>query len=248
MKKNKQKDVSVDIAFSASTSQALLNLKSVKVGITEIDLDNKFVQQIEYAENVLKNNYFSWVKSEQKNDITNEEFRKRINEYEKYVNEEREEELFQDFFVTNYFFLDARASGCVSKPKFGGELIPDIILFLPNHSYKIVELEKPKKDIFLADASRPTQEFGEARQQIRDYLSWAFDNQAYLREHGFPGMNIDNTSGLLVYGNSKEFDKVKKRKFQSLKGESKGSYDIVTFDEIIVYVNNQITNIEQLSE
>ena len=148
------------------------------------------------------------------------EFQKRIDE----------EPKFQAFFEKNPTFLNWQTSKVLAEKAFGGEQFPDLILFLKNKSYIIVELEKPGVNLYTKRGD-PSQELSHAEEQVRGYIRWAIEDKQYLRTRGLENITADNTTGLLVIGSYLTAEE--RKKLDTHNNSIRSMYIIKTFADIL---------------
>lgn len=169
-----------------------------------------------------------------------EEYEKSVQDYENIINKPKvREPQIQKFFEKNPILIDPRITKLIPKKSFGGEEFPDFIAILHNGEHILIEIEVPTKKIF-TKRGHQTAKFSEADQQIQDYLRWANEEKEFLRKRELPNISIENTSGLLIIGMSKNLNTEQRKKFDRKKFECK-NYKIKTFDEILME-NQQIIN------
>jgi len=158
------------------------------------------------------------------------EFQKRVSEYRKLVNDVAEEPKFQAFFEKNPMFLNWQTSKFLAEKSFGGEQFPDLILFLKNRNYIIVELEKPGVNLYTRRGN-PSQELSHAEEQVRGYIRWAIEDKQFLRSRGLENLTADNTTGLLVIGS--HLTPEERKKLDTHNHSVRGMYTIKTFVDIL---------------
>ncbi|MBA7621617.1 hypothetical protein ES703_28981 [subsurface metagenome] len=156
----------------------------------------------------------------------------KIQEFKELLKRNAEEPEYQLFLEKYPHFIEPRVVSCFAKKSFGGERYPDFFLMLENQQYIVVEIEKSGTPLFTRGGD-PTHEFTHARQQIRDYISWAIEEKEFLRKRGCPGLSDQNLSGVLIIGNGRNLTIENKKKLQNINAEILGKYVIKTFDQIL---------------
>jgi len=172
-------------------------------------------------------------------------YEKSVKDYEELIdNLEVKEPQIQIFFEENPIIIDRGIKKLIPKKSFGGERFPDFIAVLHNDNHILIEVETPTKKIFTREG-HPTSEFSQADQQIQDYLRWANEDKDFLRKISrkvpLPNISVENTSGLLIIGMSKNLGSEETRKLGRKKFECK-NYVIKTFDELLSE-NQQVIDI-----
>lgn len=176
-----------------------------------------------------------------------DEYEKVVQNYEEKINNpEVKEPNLQDFFSEHPIIIDRGIKKIFPKKSFGGEGFPDFIAVLHNGKHILIEIEVPTKEIF-TKSGHQTAKFSEADQQIQDYLRWANEEKEYLRKRELPNISIENTSGLLIIGMSKNLNSEQKKRFERKKFECK-NYNIKTFDEILMENRQTINSIRKHSK
>lgn len=177
-----------------------------------------------------------------------DEYVKKIEEYRGLVDSNAEEKEFQLFFEENPVFLDQKMKMSIPKKSFGGENFPDFLLILHDSSYLVVEIEKPKIELF-NDKGDPTSGLTHGQQQVRRYLRWAIEEKEFLRKRECPNIGADNTKGLLVIGKKNDLNSTELGLLENLNAEATRSrYEIKTFDRILE--ENQVIyeNLRKMAE
>lgn len=158
------------------------------------------------------------------------EFQKRIDEYRKLIKDTAEEPKFQAFFEKNPMFLNWQVTKFLAEKSFGGEQFPDLILFLKNRSYVIVELEKPGVKLYTKRGD-PSQELSHAEEQVRGYIRWAIEDKQFLRKRGLENLTADNTTGLLIIGSY--LTQEERKKLDTHNNSVRSMYTIKTFSDVL---------------
>lgn len=174
-------------------------------------------------------------------------YEKSVQAYGELINNPNvKEPEIQDFFEENPSLIDLGLERLFPKKSFGGERFPDFIAVLHDGKHVLIEIETPTKRLYTSKGN-PTTEFKQAEQQILDYLQWANEEKEFLRKRGLSNISVENTSGLLIIGMSKNLSKEEKRKLGRKKFECK-NYEIKTFDELLSENHQVIDNIRKYSK
>ena len=164
-----------------------------------------------------------------------------ISSFEKLLENDEREEVYQNFLFENPIFLDPLASEVIPKKKLGVEYVTDFVIRRLDNKYVVVEIEKPSTPIFTKKDDF-TSEFNHAFGQIIDFLEWIDTNGQYARSL-MP--NVSTPKGLLIIGLMKNFTD---RQILKLKRYSLNSkfVEILTFDDLIINAKNLYNNIHKI--
>lgn len=165
------------------------------------------------------------------------------------------ESVFHDFLMGQPILLDVYAEA-VSKPRFAypnGEsplgkayVEPDFILKFPGRVYKLVELERPAKQIGTAQG-QPRAEMNQAAFQIAEW-------RAYIRNHyelikgEFPGIAHAN-DGVVVISRTSEASFGRDRDPQAYKELLRAQYpdtEILTYDDLLERAQQALVRLSSL--
>lgn len=171
------------------------------------------------------------------------ELQKRIDQYRELLSNRAEEPVFQAFFEKNPVFLSWHVIKFLAEKSFGGEQFPDLILFLNNKNYVIVELEKPSVKLYNKRGD-PTQELSHAEEQVRGYLRWAVEEKEFLRKRGLKNLSGENTRGLLIIGSFLTDEE--RKKLETHNSSVNGKYSIKTFSDILEENEAILKNLKEM--
>jgi hypothetical protein len=123
---------------------------------------------------------------------------KLFEEFDKILNEAKDEQPLQAFFTIHPYLLalafPAHNSWVFPKPRLGGgKWIPDFLLCDRNslgYHWTVIELESPTMDATNKDGGISAG-CHHAVQQILDYRRWMRDNALYEEKQGYKGLNAD---------------------------------------------------------
>lgn len=135
---------------------------------------------------------------------------------------------------------------------------PDFILVDTNGYVDILEIKSPEVRVLTKQASYrnnyvPVREFSGAVQQIEKYIcciNTIEKNKTDLYEKlsGKLPENIEpqiiNPKGILLLGRSKDFNKQQKTDFELIKRQYKNIVDIMTYDDLLLRLENIITSLK----
>jgi cytidylate kinase len=151
-----------------------------------------------------------------------------IDEFERLVNSELPEKVYQKFLAANPVFIDPLADEVIDQQRLGLEYKTDFVVRRLDNEYILVEIEKPQDNIFTGKNDF-TAEFTHAFGQVIDFQEWVDSNSDYARRH-MPG--ISSPRGLLVMGTRKNLlpEQVAKLKRYSINSQA---IRILTYDDLI---------------
>ncbi|MFB2896744.1 Shedu anti-phage system protein SduA domain-containing protein [Aerosakkonemataceae cyanobacterium BLCC-F50] len=115
---------------------------------------------------------------------------------------------------------------------------PDFIIRYPNHRYKLVELEKPGKQIETKQG-HPTSLFTQAAWQLAEWEHY-ISNYPHLLQQKYPGISTHRSS-MLVIGRRLE------PKYMELLSKSVPHSEICTYDDLLDRANRALANLKALS-
>jgi hypothetical protein len=164
--------------------------------------------------------------------------RRFIDKFEALINEDRPEEVYQQFLAAHPVFIDPLASQVIPKQKLGLEYVTDYVVRRLDNEHILVEIEKPQDAIFTRNndfTARFTHAFG----QVMDFQQWVDSNLEYARTL-MPG--ITSPKGLLIIGLRKNFTPEQTAKLKRFCINSR-SIEIYTFDDLVVRAKDLYSNI-----
>lgn len=166
--------------------------------------------------------------------------------FERLLNEEgnANEEVFHKFIKDNPVLLDVYGQA-ISKPRLiypdgqsplGKKYVePDFIIKYPLNQYRLIELEKPSKNL----ATKSGQPRNEVTQAVFQISEW----KAYIRNHyelikdQYPSINFYCLSSVIIsrtteesFGNGRD----KRRYKELLKEHYSGIDEILTYDDLLI--------------
>jgi len=160
-------------------------------------------------------------------------YEKEVEEYQKLINKETiAEQEAQNFFEKHPGIVDAKIMKLIPKVSFGGERYPDFVAILINGNHILIEIEKPTDKLYKNNGD-PSSEFSHAEQQVRNYLKWMYDETDYLRKRELPNISVENTTGLIIIGMSKNLTLGEKEKLKMHNFSTRSNYETKTFDQIL---------------
>lgn len=165
--------------------------------------------------------------------------KKMISDFNKLINQNNREEVYQEFLTKNPVLIDPLAKLIIPKQKLGVEYITDFVLRKFTDEYVLIEIEKPSDRIFNA-SNDFTSRFTHALGQILDFQEWVEANIAYAQKH-MP--NIISPTGLLIIGLSSELTTLQKSKLRRFNVNNNGKVRVICFDEIVENANKLYNNI-----
>jgi hypothetical protein len=157
-------------------------------------------------------------------------------------NPKGEEAAFHDYIKKNPLILDLYAEA-ISKPRFNfpygasplgkSYVEPDFILRFPDRRYKLVELERPSKDV-ATSAGHPRSEFTQASFQIAEWRNF-LSHHYHLIKDRFPGLE-SNAPGLVIISRSTQeafggFREIEK--YKSLLQNHLANVEFLTYDDLL---------------
>ncbi len=204
------------VTISGSASRAMVGIEGIKEYLSEHpafkqardeELLDPVLRALDYVEEVIEKQEIERIKDKPEH---KEEYRQKIEDYRKLIDDDEEEPAFQSFFKENPNFLIGDQIRSESKPEFGSEFEPDFLIESSSSLHWIIEIEKPRKKIFRKD-TQPRADFTHAETQIRDYMRWVRRNIRYLRDKDpahvdreWPHITAENMRGLLVIGKKRQ--------------------------------------------
>jgi ribosomal protein S18 acetylase RimI-like enzyme len=162
-------------------------------------------------------------------------------EFEKIIEGAQFEELIQIFLKDNSYFLDPSALEIKPKVKLGTEHITDFVIVNPKSEYVLVEIENVKSKLFTTTGN-PTHQLSHALRQVQDWKQWIRDNGAYARQ-SLP--NINEPLYWVIIGRDKDLSEEETKRLQQMNSSS-FPIRIMTYDEILRKIKQQIVNLQQL--
>jgi hypothetical protein len=180
-----------------------------------------------------------------------------ISEFESllYYNENGDESVFHNFLSHNSILLDVYAEA-TSRPRFyyparetplGKTYVePDFILKYADGSYRLVELERPSKDI-ATNQGHPRSAFTQASFQIAEWRHFIANYYDQIKT-SFPGIS-NNPSALLIISRSSEKSVGLGRKVNDYKAMLRAylpNTDIMTYDDLLERAKHAYVRLQTL--
>ncbi len=118
----------------------------------------------------------------------------------------RDESPVQTFLAAHPHLLTCmlppgRDAWCWDRPRFGAELIPDLLLCTRNSTgfqWVMVELESPTVRP-MTQGGLPASKLNQALGQVRDWRAWLRGNIAYAHTQlGFDGLNAESAAFVVI--------------------------------------------------
>jgi|GEM_PF-1093786 hypothetical protein len=170
-----------------------------------------------------------------------------INRFEKLLNDfpEGNESIFHDFLKENPVLLDIYVSqnDIVSKPRFyyplnesplGKEYVePDFIIKEAENKYKLVELEKPEKNI-ATKQGQSTSGVSQAAFQIAEWDAYICNHYDCIKER-FPGISIHRSRMIVIgRGNEKSIGAGRDaKKYMEILSKQYSCEKVCTYDDLL---------------
>jgi Shedu protein SduA, C-terminal len=166
------------------------------------------------------------------------------------------ESVFHDFLSQHTILLDVYGHA-TSKPRFhypegqsplGKAYVePDFILKYPDNTYKLVELERPSKEIATAQG-HPRSSFTQAAFQIAEWRHFIANHYERIKEI-FPGIS-NNPGALLVIGRSTEQNIGSLQNLLDYKAMLRAylpNTDVYTYDDLLRRAEHAYIRLQALS-
>ena len=136
---------------------------------------------------------------------------------------------------------------------------PDYLMVDANSFLDVLEIKKPNVQLLTKQASYrnnyvPVREFSGAIQQIEKYIYClnSVDGNKEVIKKKLAGLlpnsvtiEILNPKGILLAGRSKEFNEQEMRDFELIKRQYKNIADIMTYDDLLMRVNNIVAALDR---
>jgi len=149
----------------------------------------------------------------------------------------RDESPLQTFLAAHPHLLTCllppgRDVWCWDRPRFGGELIPDLLLSTRNSmgfQWVMVELESPTVRP-MTQAGLPASKLNQALGQVRDWRTWLRGNIAYAHTQlGFDGLTAESAA-IVVIGRRSGLTPAHAAKWRELSDERTR---VMTYDRLL---------------
>lgn len=155
----------------------------------------------------------------------------------------KDEDVFHDYLTRNSILLDVYGTS-ISKPRFvypegeaspiGKKYVePDFIVVYPNNTYKLVELERPSKQL-ATKQGHPRQDFNQAAFQTGEWVHY-IKNYYHLLKDTYPGIASNHTTTVIMsrsiqdtFENEKEL-----RGYIEMIKETSAVDEILTYDDLL---------------
>lgn len=167
-----------------------------------------------------------------------------------------EEALFHDFLEANPILLDVYAEP-VSKPRWqypAGEsplgkthVEPDFVLKYADGSYRLVELERPKK-LLATTQGQPRAEVNQAAFQIAEWRAYIANHYDLLKAR-FPGIGSRHTGMIVMSRSTVASIGIGRdpRKYKELLSSQYPGIEIYTYDELLDRARQAYTRLASLA-
>jgi hypothetical protein len=145
---------------------------------------------------------------------------------------------YQSFLTTNPYILEPFHAQIWSKPKFGGELIPDFLIRSMDNTYTVVEIEQADFPI-MTKAGELSAKATHAKRQALDFRDWAISNNLYA-EKKYPG--IYRPFCLVVIGRESGLSEMQAHRLKQENESTQGILKIVGFDWLLGRAKSTLDN------
>lgn len=154
-----------------------------------------------------------------------------VKEFEELLDGSSPESDFQSFLEEHPILLDQTYKTVIPKQQIGmgKEYETDFAVRGVGDRYTFVEIERPTTPIFRKDGDFRA-DFNHACEQIEEWLTW-LRNNLVTAQSKLPGLR--EPKGLLVIGLRSEFDSSQLTKLEARNMVVRGSYEILTFDDLL---------------
>ncbi|WP_326511507.1 Shedu anti-phage system protein SduA domain-containing protein [Clostridium intestinale] len=163
-----------------------------------------------------------------------------IEEFQELIQQDLREEEYQIFLNEHPVFLNPLAKSIIDKSRLGDDYITDFVIHLINEEYILVEIEKPKDNIFTVNNDF-TSKFTHAFGQVLDFINWIEINISYARTK-LPG--IKSPKGMLIMGRRSSMSEEQKAKLKKY-NENSHSIEILTFNDLLLNSERLLKNLLQ---
>lgn len=177
---------------------------------------------------------------------------------EREIPREHPESWWQTYVKSNILLMQQGYIKAVEKlnTAIGNTRFPDFLLVTHDNYLDILEIKKPNTPILKPDASRGNfyfdAEISKAVIQTENYIQNVAKHQdtvrAYLKDHHNIEIRAVRPRGIVLAGNSRNFNTAKERDDFRLLSQGIKNITIVTYDELLVRLQNYIAVLEEFSK
>ncbi len=166
-----------------------------------------------------------------------------IEVFEQLVNAAGKEEEAHQFLKNSNILLGLTSSiNPISKFKLGDDYITDFVINEVPEGYVLVEIERPTIRMFKKTTPpERTHELNHAIEQIENWRAWVGKNHAYISGK-LEGIS-PNPVCWLIAGRRTNLSPEESRRLAEINQEHRGSYKILTYDDLISRVKNIISKL-----
>ena len=163
-----------------------------------------------------------------------------LDEYEKLLNSDPQEEVLQEFLVKNPTLLSPTYVRFWSKVSFGNR-VSDFVFREAAGDYLLVEIERPSKKLFIKTGDTSSA-LNHAQNQIADWKRYIEDNLNTVQtELGLDKMS-PNPKSLIVIGRSNTVSEEGRRKLGTMRSDNPRQ-TIMTYDDLLDNAKAAIENV-----
>ncbi len=167
-----------------------------------------------------------------------------------------DEAVFHEFLETNPVLLDVYGE-LVSKPRFfypEGEsplgkayVEPDFVVRYPGDRYKLVELEKPGKEV-TTGKGQPRAEVSQAAFQIAEWKDYIRNHYESIKEQ-FPGISVNCTSMVVIGRASEESIGSGRdvRRYMQMVSQNYAVDEVLLYDDLLARANQAYVRLQSLT-
>lgn len=159
------------------------------------------------------------------------------------LNSDSDEQVFHRFLENNAFLIDLYGN-VESKPRLEypenekspigkSLLIPDFIVSYPDQSYKLIEIERPSKEL-ATQVGHPRQDFNQAAFQIGEWKHYIKNHYSTIKTR-YPGIvSKFKTSIIMSRSTQGRFEKQEHlRSYIEILRETTSVDEIITYDDLL---------------
>jgi len=186
------------------------------------------------------------VPADQKQDRVIAELRAAINEFEQLLASDPEEWRLQMFLglPRNKILLHPSADAVTPEVKLGSEHRVDFVLELPQQRHVLVEIERPRDQLYTKDGD-PADRHKHGQQQIMDWIEWLDENKDYARKNIPALRRVKEPEYWLIVGlRSNTSDK--HQRALTRKNVELHRIETMTFDDLLDRAKQYLENLRNL--
>ena len=170
-----------------------------------------------------------------------------INNFEQLLNADPDEPTLQMFLglPRNKILLDPSAKSVTPEVWLGTQYRIDFVVELPQQRHALIEIERPRDELYTTRDGNPAHKHKHGHQQITDWIEWLDENRDFARKN-IPALStVKEPEYRLVVGLRSNTSEEHQRKL-TRKNAEHHRIETMTFDDLLDRAKQYLDNLRQM--